>query len=126
MIVRLTNEEKGEGTIEDGLRERLVKGGRDVMRRMFGREVAAERLRAIMQDLGVLSKTPQTSREVGAFVCPYLSEYGRARETVFRESGYWRSEIVKWIGEDGKVTEREVTFPLYPRLPFDQPFLTVG
>ena len=129
-IVRLSQEEE--------LVDRLVRGGKDVMRRLFGRDVAKERLKRVMEDLGVLPRGEEEKEKgVNAFVCPFLSEYDRAngmeREgsvvNAFSGGSYWRTETVKWIervdgsGEEVE-REKEVVFPLAPRLAFHRNYLS--
>jgi hypothetical protein len=86
----------------------LAKSGRQIMRELFGRDVAKERLKKAMTDLKIVAKSDHP-------ICPLLNEF----DTFKRDwSSYWRTE---GLDNQRSATDQQGKFfyPLYPRLPYN-------
>ena len=98
----------------------LIKGGRQIMREMFGRDVAKERIRKTFNDLQVIAKNEHPQ-------CPLVSEF----DSMIGKGGpgmdwhsYWRSEELPMPNQPGNNQQAKYIFPLYPRIPYsDKRFL---
>jgi hypothetical protein len=114
----------------------LVKGGREIMKEMFGRDVAMKRIREAFVDLkhpvnsypvivtnnnsnnnnnnsNSNSSSNGTSQKVSTTVCSYLDVF--ESHQIEGWNSYWYSEI------NVNDTDRLHYFPLFPRLPFTNP-----
>ncbi len=87
-IKRLYNDRK--------LFSNLVEGGEKVMREMFGRDVAKERIRKAFNDLQVIAKSEYPQ-------CPLLDQFDSSIETLISSA---------------KNEGRPIVFPLYPRISY--------
>ena len=74
----------------------LVKGGQKVMREMFGRDVAKERIRKTFNDLQIIAKSEYPQ-------CPLLDQFDSSIETHISSA---------------KKEGRPIFFPLYPRISY--------
>ncbi len=78
--------------------EQLVQGGRDIMREMFGRDIAKGRIKKAINDLDVVVKVEHPQ-------CPFVKEF-----ELLNWGSYWTST---------PSTPQTTFFPLYPRIPFN-------
>ena len=166
-------------TTDDNLFDKIAMEGKQIMRTLFGRDVALMKLKQVIVDLGVslpvvtpitpVISSPNNSTTMsaqislgGAFMCPFLHDYDHSRFV----GSFWRNEA---IGTDlppyprpmsPKLTAKErkklraqekaisdnaskrplkpreavkrskllihdegVTFPIYPRLPYQKKYI---
>jgi O-antigen biosynthesis protein len=82
----------------------IVMGGKEVMRSIFGRDVAKEKIRKALIDLKLFSKKVGRGKER----CPFVDIYENHR------AGRWDRY---WLTNNNGA----LYFPMYPRVPYDNP-----
>jgi glycosyltransferase involved in cell wall biosynthesis len=137
---------------EEALFQKLTKGGKDIMRKLFGRDIAKDKMRQVIQDMGislptagssdanqvtVRNSTGTTGNMQQHHTCQHLKEFELYREEL---GSFWRVEkhlmpsprtrakkksaTRKKVKRNGILLHDEgVVFPVYPRFPFSRDFI---